>query len=168
VACCRGPDKIPKEARGTGLPSNLINDLLVGRNGTIWVATTTGLARSLDKGSTWQYMRGADYTDKACRFYGIPEPKDWPAKWKEAEALLTEDYVTRLARMRMGIFGLGFGNLGAHFWTVESKGFFIAAGRLIITVRRRHRGCRTVTSLRCWPRRPVCMPARTAAVVRTP
>ena len=35
------------------LPSDLVNDVLVARTGILYVATTGGLARSEDKGTTW-------------------------------------------------------------------------------------------------------------------
>ena len=88
-----GPDKLPLIPAGAGLPSNLINDLLVGRDGTVWVATTTGLTFSRDRGRSFRFVRGADWSDKVKGSYG-GEPKDW----QPADApTLTEDYITCLA-----------------------------------------------------------------------
>ena len=55
-----GREKMPLTATGQGLPTNLINDVLVARDGTIYAATTTGLAWSGDGGANWSYMRGED------------------------------------------------------------------------------------------------------------
>lgn len=79
---------------GSGLPSNLINDVLVGRDGTIWAATTAGLAWSRDNGQTWRYGRGRDYADKVRGRIG-GAPVGWQPK---GDAPLLEDYVTALAQ----------------------------------------------------------------------
>jgi len=60
-----GPATPPDTARGDGLPSGLINALLVARNGIIYAGTTTGLAQSGDSGRTWRYTRGVDWLDKS-------------------------------------------------------------------------------------------------------
>ncbi len=97
-------DQPGAEPQGKGLPSNLINDVLVARNGTIYVGTTCGLAQSTDKGQTWSYTRGADYADKVRgRRLGLPY-----ARWKpKAGAGLSEDYVTALAEDAAGILWVG-------------------------------------------------------------
>ncbi len=88
-----GAEKLPLVARGSGLPTDLINDVLVSRNGTVWVATTTGLAWSRDKGQTWRFVRGQDWVAKVQGLYGGP-----PAGWQPTGgAVLAEDYVECLA-----------------------------------------------------------------------
>jgi sugar lactone lactonase YvrE len=89
----RGADKLPLAPTGEGLPSSLINDLLVGRDGKVWVATTCGLAWSDDKGNTWHFVRGQDWAAKVKGLYGGP-----PAGWEPTSGTaLAEDYVTCLA-----------------------------------------------------------------------
>jgi outer membrane protein assembly factor BamB len=55
-----GPDVEPSTPSGDGLPTNLINDLLVAADGTVYAATDTGLAWSRDRGRTWQCSIGTD------------------------------------------------------------------------------------------------------------
>lgn len=89
---------------GKGLPSNQINDVLVARDNTIYVATNCGLAWSRDKGQSWIYARGRDYADKVRgRALGLPY-----ARWKEtAGATLSEDYITCLAEDAQGLLWIG-------------------------------------------------------------
>ena len=92
------------EPVGKGLPSNQINDLLVARDSTIYVATTRGLAWSRDKGATWNFVRGADYADKVRRS-AIGSPfKSWKDR---GGAWLLEDYVTCLAQDARGLLWIG-------------------------------------------------------------
>jgi len=72
----KGPDAMPTDAAGEGLPTNLINDLLVAQDGTIYAATTTGLAWSTDRAVTFHYARGKDWADKAKGLVDGP-PKGW-------------------------------------------------------------------------------------------
>jgi len=60
-----GPASPPRTLRGAGLPSDLINCLLVTRDGTAWAGTAAGLAHSGDGGLTWRFRRGGDWKDKA-------------------------------------------------------------------------------------------------------
>ena len=103
-----GPEKMPTSAQGDGLPTNLINDIVVGRDGAVYVATTLGLAQSRDAGQTWKYWRGADYADKVRGLYGGP-PKDWK---EEAGAWLREDYITCLAEDEEGSLWIGYRQSG--------------------------------------------------------
>lgn len=107
-----GPERLPMTPDGAGLPTNLINDVLASRDGTVWVATTAGLAWSLNKGQTWSYLRGRDYADKVRGLAGGA-----PKLWKEpkpsvASELLPEDYVTCLAEDEAGLIWLGFRQQG--------------------------------------------------------
>jgi len=102
-----GPDQLPVTPTGRGLPSGLINDLLVSRDGSIHAATCNGLATSKDSGRNWTYVRGRDYVDKTKKRLGGP-----PANWQEpADAvlasLLPEDYICSLAEDTAGTLYLG-------------------------------------------------------------
>ena len=102
----------PLAPRGAGLPSNLINDVLVARDGSVWVATCAGLARSRDNGRSWEFLRGRNYADRVKGMFG-GAPKDWKPPSKEAqEKLLPEDYVTSLAEAPDGTLWLGFREKG--------------------------------------------------------
>ncbi|MBY0527384.1 MAG: hypothetical protein K2R98_28570 [Gemmataceae bacterium] len=107
-----GPVPLPVIPNGAGLPSALINALLVARDGTVYAGTTAGLAWSKDKGKTWAYLRGRDYAPKVKDRWGGAPPG-----WKEApkevlDALLPEDYVTCLAEDDAGLLWLGFRQKG--------------------------------------------------------
>ena len=103
-----GPDKMPLTPTGAGLPSSLINDVLVSRDGTVYAATTTGLAWSRDGGTNWRYVRGQDYAAKVQGLHGGA-----PAGWKpEAGALLAEDYVSALAQDAAGRLLVGHWRAG--------------------------------------------------------
>lgn len=104
----KGPDKMPTAPFGPGLPTNLINEVLVAKSGTVYAATTTGLAASHDQGRTWQYWRGADYADKVKGLYGGP-PKDWQ---EQKGAWLAEDYITCLAEDPKGNLLIGYRQKG--------------------------------------------------------
>ena len=103
-----GPDRMPTAPFGTGLPTNLINDLLVTKSGTLYAATTLGLAESKDQGHTWLYWRGQDYAAKVKGLYGGP-PKDWQ---EEEGAWLAEDYITCLAEDISGNLLIGYRQKG--------------------------------------------------------
>ncbi len=106
----RGPEKMPLTATGEGLPSSLINDVLVARDGTIYAATTTGLAWSSDGGTKWSYVRGEDYSAKVQGLYGGA-----PKGWKEGQgAVLAEDYVSCLAQDAAGRIWVGHWQWGSE------------------------------------------------------
>ncbi len=86
-------DELPTTPTGTGLPTNLMNDILVAKDGTVYAATTAGLACSADKGESWQFVRGKDYAAKVKGRIGGA-----PAGWTEQTgAILSEDYCTSLS-----------------------------------------------------------------------
>jgi hypothetical protein len=108
-----GPNNIspvPLTPRGEGLPSNLINDILVTKNQeteTIWLATNAGLVKSNDSFRKIEYWRGKDYDDKVKGLYG-GAPKDWkPAPKEIIDQLLPEDYLTCLAEDDQGVIWIG-------------------------------------------------------------
>lgn len=104
----KGPDRLLLSPIGQGLPSGLINDVLVAKDGTIYTATTEGLAWSTDRGSTWSFVRGQDYADKVRGRFDGP-----PLGWEETPgAVLTEDYVSCLAEDGGGRIWLGHWRLG--------------------------------------------------------
>ena len=104
----QGPEKMPLTATGKGLPSNLINDVLVARDGVIYAATTTGLAWSSDKGKEWFYVRGQNYAEKVRGLYDGA-----PVGWKEGlGAILAEDYVSCLAENQEGDLWIGHWEAG--------------------------------------------------------
>ncbi|MDR2345002.1 MAG: hypothetical protein LBE18_02960, partial [Planctomycetaceae bacterium] len=101
---------VPLTPRGEGLPSNLINDILVTKNQdteTIWIATNAGLVKSNDSFRKIEYWRGKDYDDKVKGLYG-GAPKDWkPAPKEIIDQLLPEDYLTCLAEDDQGVIWIG-------------------------------------------------------------
>jgi len=107
-----GMAQIPLAPAGAGLPAATINSVCVTRNGTVYAATTTGLAWSKDKGASWSYLRGQNYGAKV---KGRPggAPKGWTEAGKEVMAdLLPEDYVTVVREDDSGLLWLGFRQLG--------------------------------------------------------
>jgi len=106
-----GSDALPLGPSGPGLPSNLINDVLVSRSGAVFVATTCGLAASKDRGKSWAFIRGKDWGAKVKGLYGGP-----PRGWREGPAplLLTEDYCTRLAEDDSGLLWIGHRQTGCE------------------------------------------------------
>ena len=58
------PPDLATTATGSGLPSNLVNTLLVTNDDAIFAGTDGGLARSTDGGATWIFVRGADWRNK--------------------------------------------------------------------------------------------------------
>jgi ligand-binding sensor domain-containing protein len=104
-----GSDTPPLGPSGPGLPSNLINDVLVSRDGTVFVATTCGVCASKDHGKSWAFLRGADWAAKVKGLQGGA-----PRGWRESRAplLLTEDYCTRLAEDDSGLLWIGHRQTG--------------------------------------------------------
>lgn len=88
-----GPDALPNTPSGKNLPSNLVNVLLVAKDGTVYVGTDGGLAWSRDEGDSWHYTRGADFEEKNKNLYK-PQPT---VQTPVTGDLLLGDYVTALA-----------------------------------------------------------------------
>ena len=96
----RGVDKLPLQASGEGLPTNLINCVLITKENKIYVGTTTGLAWSDNDGKTFKYLRGKDWLDKVNGLYPSGQkPLDLPVP----NNLLAEDYITSLADARKDV-----------------------------------------------------------------
>ena len=108
----QGPDAMPRAPRGKGLPSNLINDVCVARDGTIYVATNCGLGMSRDNGATWNYLRGADWEDNVRGLGKDVQPvrvtpgdaADDPLAHSD---LLAEDWITCIRQAPNGNLWLG-------------------------------------------------------------
>jgi hypothetical protein len=103
---------VPLDPCGEGLPSNQINALLAGSDGTIWAGTSAGLAWSRDDGTTWNFLRGRDYGDKMRGLLTGP-----PHGWKELARirfgeLLPEDHVSLLTEDATGTIWIGTSSLG--------------------------------------------------------
>lgn len=99
-----GPDVLPTTATGDGLSTNLTNDVLVARDGTIYAATDAGICWSGDKGKTWKFIRGADWSEKVRQRFGGP-PEGWI---RTTTVELSEDYVTCLAEADDGGLWVGY------------------------------------------------------------
>lgn len=98
-----GRQRVPYTPTGDGLPSSLINALLVGGDGSVYAGTTCGLARSKDGGKTWRYIRGLDWADKARGAVDGNPPEDNAPNGPR----LREDYVTALAEDGAGHVWVG-------------------------------------------------------------
>lgn len=111
-----GFDDMPLYATGPGLPSDVINDVLVASDGTVYVATGYGLARSYDDGRSWAYLRGKDWRAKL-------EGRTFPPKIPQQPSVdtLTEDYVTTLAEDAAGNIWLGHPTKGVEVRTAGAK-----------------------------------------------
>ena len=113
-----GPDKLPTQPFGPGLPTNLINDMLVARDGTVYAATTAGLAWSSDKGITWQYVRGWNWADKVRNSYGGP-----PKRWRQMPGCLAGGGLRGRVwpRVTMGCCGLEYRQSGSQVVDVPNS-----------------------------------------------
>jgi sugar lactone lactonase YvrE len=103
-----GPLKPLLQHTGEGLPSALINAVLVAHDGTIYVGTPHGLGFSRDGGQSWRYLRGADWLAKAQGQYPTPKVDD------AAPGALVEDYVTCLAEDEAGELWIGHWHKGGY------------------------------------------------------
>lgn len=105
VAHIRAPERfdgfcpIPLTPRGNGLSSNLINDLCFTHDGTLYAATTQGLAYSLNKGQKWHFIRGQNWRERAKLLYtGTPKCPSCPAPSEMVQkSLLPDDYVSAIS-----------------------------------------------------------------------
>ncbi len=88
---------IPLTPSGTGLPSNLINDILVASDASVYVATTAGLAVSRDEGRSWTYVRGEDWYEKIKGLNSRKPSQTAQSASRSSRTLLLEDYCTSLA-----------------------------------------------------------------------
>jgi hypothetical protein len=98
-----GPTTLPDTPGGDGLPSALINCLLVSKFGVVYAGTDCGLAHSTDNGQHWRFLRGADWQAKLAGLYH-PVP---PRETDTSGLLMSEDYVTALAEDGAGHLYIG-------------------------------------------------------------
>jgi streptogramin lyase len=113
--------QLPTTSSGSGLPTSLINGIVVTTDGTVYAATCAGLAWSKDKGATWRYIRGRDYVAKVRERLG-GAPQGWREPGKEVvETLIPEDYVSCLAEDSTGLIWVGFRQSG--FFALNPKNF---------------------------------------------
>ena len=105
-----GPPNLPNGATGKGLPSALINCLLVTHSGAIYAGTPCGLAGSRNRGKTWAFVRGVDWKAKEAGLYHPAAPS--PAA--VSGDLLSEDYVTCLAEGINGWLFVGHRQTGVE------------------------------------------------------
>lgn len=115
----KGPDQLEPAVRGKGLPSGLINCMLVAHDGVVYVGTPDGLAVSRDAGVTWGSWHGPDFIDKVKGLYrrsqkdGAPLTSAEPAVVAlESQLPLSEDWVTCLAEDEAGHVWVGFRQSG--------------------------------------------------------
>jgi hypothetical protein len=93
----KGPTRLTTDPSGNGLPSSLINKVVVATEDLILAGTCAGLGFSKDKGKSWKYIRGRDYAEKVRRRTG-GAPNGWQECRKEVmDALLPEDYITDMS-----------------------------------------------------------------------
>ena len=115
------PAVVPDVANGVGLPSDMISDVLVARDQTVYLATTTGLAWSKNEGATWQYKRGADFVEKARqRLIPVKLPDAVPA-----DNVLSEDYVSCLAEDESGHLWIGHWRRGYEVLDPKTHGLVL-------------------------------------------
>ena len=108
----------PLTPMGNGLPTNLLNDVMVAHDGTIWVATDEGLAWSRDKGKTWQFVRGRDWEAKDRGLYHGPSQQEIDEIADhfrgQSRLLLSEDYVTCVGEDDHGYIWIGHWRKGVE------------------------------------------------------
>jgi len=107
---------------GSGLPSNLTSDVLVAHDGTIYVATNSGLAWSRDKGKSWSWTRGADYNDKLNNRLGTTALK--PLFTAQAPTW-SEDYISCLAEDNAGMLWVGHWRKGYEVYNPKTQKFVL-------------------------------------------
>ena len=123
----QGPIQAGNTPMGAGLPSALVNDILVTDSGFIFVATTCGIASSKDGGQSWRYRRGRDYADKSL---GLLVPQE-PQPVLMGQQLLQEDYCTCLAQDANGWLWIGHRN-------EELEAYDLRSGRKIYPAQQQH------------------------------
>lgn len=100
-----GPKVLTQSPTGEGLPSGLINDVLVDKASRWIVATDRGLAISDDQGKSFTYHRGQEW---ALKLEGLFKPVQPDPKALGQQAWLPDDYVKTLAEDGDGRVWLGF------------------------------------------------------------
>lgn len=112
----------PNQATGVGLPSDVLNDVAVDELGQIWVATIYGLAKSSDDGTSWFYLRGADWEQNVKGSASGLVPGQGEARVEPPG----EDWVQSLATDGEGHIWLGFRQQGAEMRDIGSNELIFA------------------------------------------
>ncbi|MHB1768580.1 MAG: ligand-binding sensor domain-containing protein, partial [Phycisphaerae bacterium] len=111
----KGPWKVPIRPFGKGLPSSLINAVVTGKHGRIYVGTDEGLAWNSRKNPfAFQYERGTDYAMKDKQLWHPPANFKMPPR-AFLNRLLPADHITCLAVDSQGKLWLGTWHSG--LWT---------------------------------------------------
>ena len=128
---------MPAAPKGAGLPSNLINDILVARGasdgtgaGFVYATTDNGLAWSEDEGAIWQFVRGADWKANVEGLAKKTAPVSLPLAEDE---LLTQDWSTALAEDRAGMIWVGHRRTGFESRDPHSMGTIYASTEKAVT-----------------------------------
>jgi hypothetical protein len=118
-----GPDTVPSDGAGAGLPSPVVLALLWTHDGTVYAGTNRGLARSTDQGVTWSYVQGANWPLLAHGSYANAgsADADKPVP-SDNTAPLLEDWVTALAEDAGGSIWIGYRSQG--YQVVSPAGSF--------------------------------------------
>ena len=118
----RGAGEFRKEA-------DLMNDILVAKDQTVYAATTLGQAWSTDHGDTWQFIRGADWIDKVKNRLGGP-PQGWqpPTDADNGGGILAEDYCTALAEDADGRLLVGHRAVAGDILEWQGQNALVGAG----------------------------------------
>jgi hypothetical protein len=117
--------------RGSGLPSDQINDILVASDGCVYVATQEGLGICRNNGY-WRYLRGQDLRKMVQGLYAVPgseqrkridafvEAKD---RWNQiAKRLPKADCINALADAGDGQVWLGYRRKGVGLFDARCRG----------------------------------------------
>jgi hypothetical protein len=107
------------QGRGLGFPCNLVNDVLVARDGSVLVATNLGLGILRKGAQNWTHLRGMDAGKKV---EGLYDPDGRIAKsvgrpFTSLTAPLAEDHVTALAEDDAGRIWIGYRARGIEIFT---------------------------------------------------
>ena len=108
-----GPSTALNAPVGTGLPSALINCLLVSSDNVVYAGTDGGLAWSRDEGESWTFTRGNDWKAKIAGLLHPVTLAPVPAALVSTNFLL-EDYVTCLAEDASGRLWIGHRQQGVE------------------------------------------------------
>lgn len=100
----------PPSAQGKGFLPGPVHDVALDSEHQIWCATLYGACVSKDRGTTWQFLRGADWKANAAGS-AVPLKIDATGAPKDP---LGEDWVTTLAPTSDGKMWLGFRQKGAE------------------------------------------------------
>jgi len=104
----QGPRKMPITPSGKGLPSNLINEVMAGNHGRIYVATDAGLAWNSPRHNPFlfHYEQGATYAARVRGLWHSPANFKMPPK-SFLRSLPSGDHVNCLAQDADGKLWLG-------------------------------------------------------------